>query len=239
MITANWPAPPNIVAGCSTRSGGVSVGVYESLNLGTHVGDDVDAVRENRLRLRTNASMPAEPAWLDQVHGTAVAVEPAAGSRADAAISRTVNRVCAVMIADCLPVLFTNRSGTEVGAAHAGWRGLAGGVLERTVEAFEAVPGELLAWMGPAIGQPAFEVGDEVRAAFLRHDRAASIAFTQNSQGRWQADLCALARQRLAAVGVDQVFGGGFCTYSDAERFFSYRRDGQCGRMAAYVFRKS
>jgi hypothetical protein len=238
MIEANWPASPNVVAGCTTRDGGVSKGSYESLNLGAHVGDDIDAVRENRARLVENALLPAEPAWLDQVHGTDVAIEPVAGQTADAAISRAARHVCVVMVADCLPVLFANRSGTEVGAAHAGWRGLAGGVLERTVRAFESEPGELLAWMGPAISQAAFEVGEEVRAEFLARDPGSSACFIGNEGGRWQADLYGLARRRLFAAGVDQVFGGGFCTCGDPARFFSFRRDGQCGRMAAFIFRK-
>ena len=239
MIRANWPAAPNVIAGCTTRVGGVSTGSYESLNLGAHVGDEDDAVRENRMRFAIDASLPTEPAWLDQVHGSVVAVEPEAGQTADSAISRAARFVCVVMVADCLPVLFTNRSGTEVGAAHAGWRGLAAGVLEKTVRAFNAEPGELLAWMGPAISQAAFEVGEEVRSAFLETDPRSSPCFSPNDNGRWQADLYGLARRRLATAGVDQVFGGGFCTHGDPERFFSHRRDGQCGRMAAFVFRNT
>ena len=238
MIRANWPASPNIHAGCTTRAGGVSLGTYASLNLGAHVGDEPDAVASNRTTFMEQAELPAEPVWLNQVHGSGVLVKPASGQTGDAALSREANRVCAVMVADCLPVLFTNRSGTEVAAAHAGWRGLAAGVLENTVRAFEAEPGELLAWMGPAISQAAFEVGEEVRAEFVARDRESMAFFTENDNGRWQADLYGLARRRLFAAGVDQVFGGGFCTYGDPERFFSYRRDGQCGRMAAFIFRK-
>jgi len=238
-LTPNWPAPPNVHAASTLRSGGVSHPPYDSFNLASHVGDDTQCVAENRSTLRGSLDLPCEPAWLNQVHGTAV-VEAGIWSEpptADACVTRVTNRVCVVMTADCLPVLFSSDDGLHVGAAHAGWRGLSAGVLDRTVQAF-GVPGErLMAWMGPAIGQAAFEVGDEVRAAFLADDAAAVDAFEVNARGRWQCDLYALARRRLQRLGVQQVSGGEYCTHREPEKFFSYRRDGQCGRMATLIWR--
>jgi len=186
--------------------------------------------------------LPAEPVWLQQVHGIEVAdldaaVAPtSAPMRADAAVTRQPGRVCVIQVADCMPVLFAARDGSAVGAAHAGWRGLAGGVLEETVRKLAAPPQQLIAWLGPTIGQGHFEVGDDVRSAFVLRDADAASAFETNARGRWQCDLYALARRRLSALGVQDVFGGGWCTYADAARFFSFRRDGQCGRMAALVW---
>ena len=237
-IPADWPAPPGIVAGCTTRAGGVSAGRYASLNLGAHTGDDAGAVSENRRRFRAECGLPAEPLWLTQVHGNEVAIDPAAGAAVDAATTREADKVCVVMIADCLPVLFVDTSGEQIAAAHAGWRGLASGVLENTVSTFTCAKSAIMAWLGPAISQRAFEVGDDVRRAFTRHDSAASAFFVANGRGRWQADLYGLARLRLGNAGVTRIFGGGFCTFGDPDRFFSYRRDGQCGRMAGFVFRK-
>jgi YfiH family protein len=237
IIAADWSAPAGIVAGCSTRNGGVSDGTCRSLNLGDHVGDDPQAVLENRRRLAAAGNLPDEPRWLQQVHGTDLIIEPETGDQGDAALSRTAGVVCTVMIADCLPVLICSADGTELAAAHAGWRGLAAGVLENTVAAFDSAPDRLLAWLGPAISQDAFEVGDEVRAAFTGRDSGAAEHFRRNEQGRWQADLFGLARLRLGAAGVRNIAGGGLCTYSEPERFFSYRRDGQCGRMCAYIYR--
>lgn len=236
-IPADWPAPPGIVAGCTTRHGGVSSGTYASLNLGAHTGDAPAAVQENRRRFTAACGLPAEPAWLAQVHGNDVAVDPAAGDAADAALTRRDRTVCAVMIADCLPVLFVSEGGEELAAAHAGWRGLAAGILENTVGTFSAPPPGIIAWLGPAISQAAFEVGDEVRQVFVGADTAAAAFFAANQSGRWQADLYGLARQRLESAGVTRIFGGRFCTFGDPDRFFSYRRDGQCGRMAGFVFR--
>ena len=237
-IQADWSAPEGVVAGCSTRDGGVSLGRYASLNLGEHVGDEQDSVRENRRRLASACELPSEPVWLNQVHGKDVVTAPEAGMTADASMTDQRNVVCVVMVADCLPVLFCNDDGSRVAAAHAGWRGLAAGVLENTVDAFDDPPERLQAWLGPAISQPAFEVGDEVREAFLAHDPAAGRHFEQNARRRWQADLYGIARQRLSAAGVRRVTGGDFCTYGDEARFFSHRRDGTCGRMAAFVFRR-
>src|SRR2546430_7091889 len=223
----------------------VSGAPFDSLNVGAHVGDAGAAVAENRRRVRTQLRLPAEPLWLEQVHGTEVAdlevpcgQAPAASPTADAAIARRAGSVCVMQVADCMPVLFAARDGRAVAAAHAGWRGLAAGVLEATVARLAVAPGGLIAWLGPAIGPAHFEVGGEVRAAFLAHDPAAAEAFSANSRGRWQCDLGALARRRLSAAGGSAGFGGDWCTYPDPLRFFSYRRDGQCGRMAALIWRE-
>jgi purine-nucleoside/S-methyl-5'-thioadenosine phosphorylase / adenosine deaminase len=250
VIRPQWSAPARVRAAFTLRTGGVSVRPYESLNLGAHVGDAPSAVAENRRRVRLELGLPAEPVWLQQVHGTEVAdldalapreiaSDRAGGSeppRADAAVTRQSRRVCVIQVADCMPVLFAARDGSAIGAAHAGWRGLAGGVLEATVRKLGVSPTQLLSWLGPTIGQEHFEVGDEVRAAFSSRDPADASAFVANARGRWQCDLYALARRRLAALGVSDVSGGGWCTYADAARFFSYRRDGQCGRMAALIW---
>jgi len=240
-IKAGWPAPANIIAGCTTKAGGVSQREFATLNLGMHVGDDPDHVAENRLRMRSVCGLKMMPTWLNQVHGTHVVVDPSpdAVPTADAIVSTVPNVVCAVMIADCLPVLFASTDGEKVGAAHAGWRGLCAGVLETTIAALKTPAENLVVWLGPAISQDHFEVGDEVRDAFINFDRNAARCFAQNARGRWQADLCALAVQRLHSMGVRQVFDGGLCTFGDPKRFFSYRRDGQCGRMAAFVARDS
>ena len=237
-IPADWPAPSNIVAGTTTRTGGVSEGVHASLNLGLHVGDSEAAVRENRHRLRTALSLPSEPLWLDQVHGTrvAISVEDAA-QPADAAVGSAFLDTLAIMTADCLPVLFCSADGRRIGAAHGGWRGLANGVLAKTVAAMPVPAGDLLAWLGPAIAQPAFEVGGEVRDAFIRQGDAFGDCFDLNQRGRWQADLYGIARAQLAMLGVQAVYGGGLCTFADSERFFSYRRDATCGRMASVISR--
>jgi YfiH family protein len=239
-LPADWSAPEGVVAGTTLRNGGVSSGNFESLNLGAYVDDDANAVRENRIRFKALCNLPSEPRWLRQVHGSHVLVDPAAGAaaEADAAITRDAGVVCVVQAADCLPVIFASGDGAEVAVAHAGWRGLLGGVLEATVRAMSADPANLLAWLGPAISQAAFEVGGEVRQQFLAHDPAADDCFADNERGRWQADLYGLARMRLSGLGVGQVSGGEYCTFSEPERFFSYRRDGACGRMASFVFRR-
>lgn len=236
-LPANWPAPPGVVAGMTLRAGGVSAGPFESLNLGAHVGDDPEAVRENRARFVETCQLPAEPNWLTQVHGDRALVDPAPAAEADASISRSPGRPCAVLVADCLPVILSSADGGSVAAAHAGWRGLAAGIVENTVSAMGCDPDGLVAWLGPAISRQAFEVGDEVRDAFTRPDPGASGCFQPNDRGRWMADLYGLARRRLAVAGVTDVHGGGRCTFGEPDAFFSYRRDGQCGRMAAFVFR--
>lgn len=236
-IVPNWPAPSWVKAASTTRTGGVSVGAYAALNLAQHVADLPQAVAANRRRLRERLQLPAEPVWLAQVHGRGIvdADHAAPGVEGDAAISRAPGHVCAVMTADCLPLLLCDRAGSCIAAAHAGWRGLAQGVIEATVAALGVPGNSLLAWLGPAIGPQAFEVGDEVRAAFVAQDPAAAAAF-QPHGARWHADLYRLAHQRLAALGIAEVCGGGMCTYTDAERFYSYRRDGTTGRMATLIW---
>jgi YfiH family protein len=236
-LVPDWPVPAGVRAIMTTRRGGVSAGPYASFNLATHVGDDERAVAANRHRLRHAMGLPSEPAWLEQVHGTAVAVlgrEHAAP--ADAAVAFSRGQVCAVLVADCLPVFLAGSAGDRVGIAHAGWRGLAGGVIEATVAALDCEPGSLVAWLGPSIGPDAFEVGSEVREAFLGRDAQAAGAFRAGRAGRYLADLPALARRRLAALGVRDVRGGGICTHADPGRFYSYRRDGVTGRMAALAW---
>jgi uncharacterized protein, YfiH family len=236
LILPDWPAPAKVRALSTTRAGGVSAGPYASLNLGDHVGDDPAAVAENRARVRNR--LPAEPLWLKQVHLADVADADSASGvpEADASVARQPGKACAVLTADCLPLLLCDRAGAVVAAAHAGWRGLAGGVIEAAVEAMKVSPGEVLAWLGPAIGPAAFEVGGEVRDAFLAFDPAAAAAFVARENGKWLADIFHLARLRLGKIGVTAVYGGGVCTYSDAERFYSYRRDGATGRMASLIW---
>jgi len=235
-IVPDWPAPPRVKSLITTRLGGVSKGPYASFNLGPHTGDDPAAVAANRRRLRE--LLPAEPKWLDQVHGSQVAAadDLDGTGAADASFTRNTGTVCAVMIADCLPVLLCDRDGGAAGIAHAGWRGLAAGVIENTVRAMEIPAGRLLAYLGPAIGPAAFEVGAEVRDAFMNHDAAAAAAFAPSADGKWCADLYMLARQRLARVGVTQIHGGGLCTAGDPARFYSHRRDRVTGRMAALIW---
>lgn len=236
FILPDWPAPAKVRALQTTRLGGTSPAPWAGFNLGDHVGDDPARVAANRTELRRH--LPVEPAWLTQVHGiAAVDAEKCAKSvKADASFARQPGAVCVVMTADCLPVLFCDRAGSVVAAAHAGWRGLAGGVLEATVAAMAVPADEILAWLGPAIGPSAFEVGDEVRAAFVAHDVAADAAFVPHGPGKWLADIYALARLRLAAAGVTAVSGGDRCTVSEADTFFSYRRDGVTGRMASLIW---
>lgn len=238
LIRPDWPAPERVRACISTRVGGVSTGVYAGLNVGAHVGDLAADVERNRALLARSAGSPAQPRWLEQVHGTQVAEltgdEPS--GPADAAFTRRASEVCVILTADCLPVLFADIEGTVVAAAHAGWRGLAAGILENTIAAMGVGPGQLLAWLGPAIGPEAYEVDEQVYAAFVEPDPGAAAAFRSVRPGHWLADLYALARRRLAAAGMRSVFGGGFCTYTDAERFYSYRRDGECGRMASLIW---
>lgn len=274
VLRPEWPAPPQVRAAVTLRAGGVSRAPFDTLNIATHTGDALEAVAENRRRVRSALALPAEPAWLAQEHGAEVvdldryvrelrsgmnsAQErdakvgrldgdrdggplPAGGVagepfRADGAVTRSPGRICVIQVADCMPVLFAARDGTAVGAAHAGWRGLAAGVLEATVRALGADPANLLAWLGPAIGQSHFEVGEDVRTALASRDPRVDSAFVRNARGRWQCDLYAVARARLRGLGVGEVYGGGWDTFADAARFFSYRRDGRCGRMAALVW---
>ena len=246
QLVADWPAPPNVRAFTTLRTGpGVSLPPFDKFNLGLGCGDDPAHARENRERLLGEFGLPAAPRWLQQVHGVDVrrfdeaapsaALSNSSEPTADAATTRLPATVLAVLTADCLPVLFCNEAGTEVAAAHAGWRGLAGGILEATVQAMHSSPESVLAWLGPAAGPQAYEVGAEVREAFLAHDQRAASAFTQTRPGHWLVDLYALARQRLADVGVHRVYGGGLCTISDPQRFYSHRRDQRTGRMASLI----
>ncbi len=253
IIVADWRPPPGVHALCTTRLGGVSLAPRDTWNLGDHVDDAPAAVTENRRLLRIAAPLPLEPPWLRPVLGIAVAyIYVAAGGApagvADAAVAQGSGTVCAVLTADCLPVLLAASDGSAVGAAHAGWRGLAAGVMEASVQALRGriAPGVTLqAWLGPAISAAHFEVGDDVRNAFLSGNPAAGSAFQRGVGDRWQADLYALARARLTALGITQVSGGNFCTYADADRFFSHRRDVQhrglagTGRMASLIWRQT
>lgn len=227
VIVPDWPAPASVRAFATTRAHG---------NLADHVDFENSAVVTRRRELR--AHLPAEPVWLKQVHGIrcVVAEQVAAGVEADAALSRAPGTVCAVLTADCLPVLLCDDAGTVVAAAHAGWRGLAGGVLEATVSAMAVPGGRLMAWLGPAIGPSAFEVGEDVLTAFTRYDAEAAAAFAARPNGRWLCDLYALARLRLHRLGVRRVSGGGFCTFAEAGRFYSYRRERETGRMASLIW---
>ena len=237
-IAAPWPAVARVRAVTTVRSGGVSAAPFDTFNLGDHVGDDPAAVRANRARLRTGLALPAEPLWLTQVHGTRVvaAAETQPGTEADGSFTDHAGVVCAVLTADCLPVFLCDRAATRVAVVHAGWRGLAAGVVEQGLAAMGVAGNQMLAWLGPAIGPQVFEVGDEVRQTFVSHQPEAVLAFQKNTRGRYYADIYALARLRLAAAGVTQVYGGEYCTYTESQRFFSYRRDGQTGRMAALIW---
>jgi len=235
-IVPDWPAPANVKGLQTTRQGGGSSAPYEYLNLGDHVGDAPMSVARNRMLL--NTLLPSEPVWLKQVHGTVVANADIASClpQADACIARHRAAVCVVMTADCLPVLLCDRQGTVVGAAHAGWKGLAAGVVEATVREMKVAPQQLIAWLGPAISQQSFEVGDEVRALFVDANPAAAGAFIPGQRGKCFADIYALARLRLNALGITQIYGGNYCTFSEGERFYSYRRDGATGRMGTFVW---
>ncbi|TFF81330.1 peptidoglycan editing factor PgeF [Aeromonas taiwanensis] len=239
-IQPDWPAPGNVRALSTTRDGGVSEGVFAGLNLGAHVGDEPARVEANRARLQQEAAIPGPLNWLNQVHG--IAVHPVSdryerAPDADAACAHEAGLACIVMTADCLPVLFCDRAGTRVAAAHAGWRGLHAGVLEESIDAMGCEPAEILVWLGPAIGPTAFEVGGEVRDAFVAEQAEAVVAFVPSpNEGKWLADIYQLARLRLARAGVTAIYGGKCCTFSDSEQFYSYRRDGQTGRMASIIW---
>lgn len=235
LLIPDWPAPACVRTCVTTRAGGLSQPPFDSLNLGDHVGDDPQAVTANRQRLQ---QLGCRPAWLSQVHGVAVVeADPARVLEADASWSAAPGVACAILTADCLPVLFCDRAGTRVAAAHAGWRSLAGGVLEASVAALECPADQLLVWLGPAIGPQAFEVGAEVCEAFVSQHPQAVAAFVPSLRtGRFMADLYQLARIRLASIGVTAVYGGGLCTFTDAERFYSYRRAPRTGRQASLIW---
>ena len=236
-IVPDWPVPANVKSFITTRTGGVSSGAYASLNLGLRTDDDPRAIAANRQRLRE--ALPQDPKWLRQVHGSLVIEADGLDGvpEADAAVARRPQTVCAVLVADCIPVLLADRAGTTVAIAHAGWRGLAGGVIENTIGRMTVAAEELIAYLGPGIGRQAFEVGADVRDAFLTHDAKAGAAFKPHAPGKWLADLFLLARQRLTGAGIRSIHGGELCTHSDPRRFFSYRRDRTTGRMAALIWR--
>ena len=237
-LKAEWPAPAGVHALVTLRTGGYSTGAYAGFNLAMHTGDDPDTVRRNRELLQTYFQLPAEPVWLQQVHGNRlVEADPRAReAAADGSWSRTPGQVCAVMTADCLPVLVCNRDGTMVAAAHAGWRGLQAGIVTRTVRQLQADAADLMVWLGPAIGPQVFEVGADVVRAFSGTHQDNVKAFRQIDEHHWLCDMYALARIELANLGVASVFGGDYCTYSDEQRFYSYRRDNITGRMASLIW---
>jgi YfiH family protein len=237
-IFPDWPAPKWVRSVITTRHIGYSDPPYHSFNLGDHVGDDPERVAANRRLLRQKLGLPVQPFWLRQVHGCrlAHADSDSIGCEADAVMADQPGRVCAVLTADCLPVLLCNQAGSRVAAVHAGWRGLVDGVIEQALAGMGGPARELLAWLGPAIGPQAFEVGDEVRSRFMASYPGAAQAFVEGSDGRWFADIYTLAKQRLAGHGVGFIGGGDYCTVSDPERFFSYRRDGVTGRMASLIW---
>lgn len=236
VIVPDWPAPASVRALITTRTGGASAAPFDSLNLALHVGDDPAVVARNRARLR--GWLPAEPVWMNQVHGTTVvdAARTAADPTADAAVTTSYGVVCAVMTADCLPVLLAADTGTVVGIAHAGWRGMASGVIEATIARMQVAPARLLAYLGPAIGPAAYEVGSDVRDAFCAHDSAAQRAFAPRQGAKFWCDLYVLARQRLERAGVARIHGGQACTFAEVDRYFSFRRDGRTGRMASLIW---
>ena len=236
-IVPNWPAPKNVKAFASTRVGGFSSAPYQGLNLGAHVGDDPSIVEKNRAWLAQQANMPSAPIWLNQTHSTVVAQMSTPTTQvldADGVFTSASNVVCSAMTADCLPVLLTNTQGSQVAAVHAGWRGLANGIVENALELFS---GEVMAWLGPAIGPQAFEVGEDVLQAFVDFDSQAHQAFTpRDVEGKWLADMSKLATQRLNKLGITQVFDSGLCTFQDKEDFYSYRRDAVTGRQATFIW---
>ncbi|MEZ9073956.1 peptidoglycan editing factor PgeF [Vibrio splendidus] len=242
MIIPDWNAPQNVKAFASTRFDGCSTGAYQGLNLGMHVGDDVSLVESNRAWLKQQSKMPAAPVWLNQTHSTDVVtvLEPVANVLdADGAYTTATGVVCSAMTADCLPVILTDTKGTQVAAVHAGWRGLAGGVLENAVAKFSNIDSnnQIIAWLGPAIGKDAFEVGNDVLDAFVRFDPQAKLAFKAKSEpGKWLANMSQLATQRLMKVGVTSVADSNLCTYADSDAFYSYRRDGITGRQATFIW---
>lgn len=239
LIYPDWPAPENIKAITTTRQGGFSSPPYDELNLGNHVGDDPDAVNKNRDYLVKLAQLPQSPRWLTQVHGTQVLKSQnwQADSEADAIISYQSNHVCTIMTADCLPILLCNQQGSTVAAIHAGWRGLAAGIIEKTIQQFSCSGSEIMAWLGPAIGPEKFEVGQDVYNYFVSQNCNADEAFKQTDQHHFLADIYLLARQRLHSVDVTAVYGGDLCTVSDPNRFFSYRRDDITGRQASMIWK--
>ena len=238
FIIPQWPVAPHVHALVTLRSGGYSSGPYASFNLADHCGDDPAVVRRNRQLLREHFNLPAEPAWLQQVHSNRIirVDQGTSGAEADGSWTSAAGVVCVVMTADCLPLLICNRDGTRVAAVHAGWRGLHAGVISNAVTALATDPAELLVWLGPAIGPQAFEVGPEVVHAFSDRLPENAAAFTRTDEQHWLCDLYRLARLELARLGIGSIHGGNLCTYTDSERFYSYRRDGKTGRIASLIW---
>ena len=237
-LVPDWPAPANIHAATTLRSGGVSNGVFNSLNPAAHVGDNADLVRQNRQIIKDMLELPSEPVWLEQIHSNRVvnAVKTEVLQQADASYSSDPNVVCAVMTADCLPLLACSTDGSQVAAIHAGWRGLLAGIISNTISAMQTR--NILIWLGPAIGADCFEVGAEVRDAFIEKSSAFTSAFEQKTNGKWLADIYQLARIDLKALGINSIYGGNYCTVTEEDRFYSYRRDKETGRMATLIWRE-
>ncbi|MBN9289007.1 MAG: hypothetical protein BGO43_10685 [Gammaproteobacteria bacterium 39-13] len=242
-IEPNWPAPSWVRAVTTTREGGVSQGAYQSLNLALHVNDNPEKVVLNRLKLNQRYNLQHEPAWLEQTHSTRVVeikgdeAKSTLGIDADGAWTKCLNVPCVVLTADCLPLLLCDTKGTVVSAVHCGWRGILNGIIENAVQAIKPhTQGEIIAWLGPAIGPDSFEVGEEVRQQFMQHDRYAQQAFKPKSSGKWLGDMYQLAKNRLHQSDIKAIYGGDFCTYTDAERFYSFRRDKDTGRMATLIW---
>ncbi len=236
-LKPDWPAPANVHAATTLRTGGVSTGAYASLNPALHVGDDPESVKQNRKIINSMLTLPSEPVWLNQIHSNIVveAQVTTAPENADASFTRQAGVVCVVLTADCLPLLVSARDGSQVAAIHAGWRGLLDGVITHTIAAFESL--DLLVWLGPAIGPAAFEVGGEVRTAFVNHDADFASAFQPAANDKYLANIYQLARINLNKLGISNIYGGDYCTVSDHERFYSYRRDNITGRMATLIWR--
>ncbi len=237
-IKADWPVPAGIHAGTTLRHGGASLKPFDAYNLAIHVGDDLHHVEQNRNQLISSLDLPQQPLWLNQQHTPLVinAEKSLPQPLGDASFARSAGVVCAVLTADCLPILLCDEQGRQIAAVHAGWRGLLNGIIEQTVATFQHQP--LLAWLGPAISQQAFEVGEEVRSAFLESSSQAECAFLKGRAGKWYADLYQLATIRLRCAGVSNIYGGDFCTFNEQERFYSYRRTGRTGRMASLIWKQ-
>ncbi|HGJ5876579.1 MAG TPA: purine nucleoside phosphorylase YfiH [Arsenophonus sp.] len=241
LIYPDWPQPETVIACSTTRIGGGSLSPYDSFNLGLHVGDDPRLVKQNRHKLVNMAQLPTPPCWLNQVHGTRIidlGKQNNGNTPADSAYSCQRGQVCVVMTADCLPVLLCNQQGTEIAAIHAGWRGLCDGILEKAIKQFKSPISSIMAWLGPAIGAKKFEVGSEVRAAFIERDVNLAQGFKGQNNGKYLADIYLLARLKLTAVGIKDIYGGTYCTVNEPTRFFSHRRDGVTGRMASLIWLK-
>lgn len=238
IINADWPAPKHIKAFTTTRLGGVSQQEYASLNLAQHVGDDKEAVEKNRALLQAEHHLPSPLYWLNQTHSTTIVDFGQQQHTGDACYSDQANQVCIVMTADCLPLLLCDKQGQEIAAIHAGWRGFANGVIANSIKRFNASPDQLLVWLGPCIGKQAFEVGDDVLSAFTSLSAGAKPYFTDKENGKYFFDMAAFAKYYLSTLGVENIYGGDYCTYSNEELFFSYRRDHTTGRMASLIWRE-